>query len=147
MATQTVHASAVLVGNRAVLIRGAAGSGKSRLALALLEAAQTGLVRFARLVTDDRAELFAAHERLLVRPPPALAGLIELRGVGIRRVPWEPVARVGVAVDLAAPDAQRMPETAAAEAEIAGIRLPRIAVPATADARSLVLAALATVAN
>ena len=58
-ATATVHASAVLIGSRAMLIRGPAGSGKSRLALALIEAAASGHIRFARLVADDRVELTA----------------------------------------------------------------------------------------
>ena len=84
----TIHASAVLVGARAVLIRGPSGSGKSRLALALLHAAAQGLIPFARLVADDRAHVEAAHGRLLVRPAEALAGLIEVRGLGIRRVPY-----------------------------------------------------------
>jgi len=66
--TPTVHASAVLTGARAVLIRGAAGTGKSRLAFALIAAAQIGLLRFARLVGDDRVHLEPCHGRLLVRP-------------------------------------------------------------------------------
>src|SRR3954463_9773032 len=103
MARPTIHASAVLVGARAVLIQGPSGSGKSRLALALLEAAETRTLPFARLVADDRAEIEATHGRLLVRPAPALAGLVEVRGLGIRRVPYEPVAAVGLIVDLAAP--------------------------------------------
>ena len=59
----TVHGCAVLVGTRAILIRGPAGSGKSRLALALIEAADAGHLRFARLVADDRVQLVAAHGR------------------------------------------------------------------------------------
>ena len=122
----SVHASAVLAGARAVLIRGPAGSGKSRLALAIIEAAQTGLLPFARLVGDDRVHLEPSHGRLLVRPAPALAGLIEVRGLGIRRMPHEPRAVVGLVVDLAAQDAERMP--ACHDATIAGIALPRLAV-------------------
>ena len=87
MSAPTIHASAVLVGARAILIQGPSGSGKSRLAMALLDAAGAGLVPFARLVADDRCHLETAHGRLLVRPAPALAGLIEVRGLGIRRVP------------------------------------------------------------
>src|SRR6202035_6141888 len=86
----TVHASAVLVGARAVLIRGPSGAGKSRLALALIEAARAGTLRFARLVGDDRVHLEPANGRLLVRPAEALAGLIEVRGVGIRPLAHEP---------------------------------------------------------
>ncbi len=55
--TETVHASAVLTGAHAVLIRGPSGSGKSHLALSLLEAAQSHLLPFARLVGDDRVHL------------------------------------------------------------------------------------------
>src|SRR3981081_88699 len=98
----TVHASAVLVGARAVLIRGPSGSEKSPLALALLQTADNGQSVFTRLVSDDRSHLEAHHGRLLVRAPPGLAGLIEVRGLGIRRLPCEPVAGVGLVVDLAA---------------------------------------------
>ena len=125
-ATATVHASAVLTGSRAVLIRGPAGSGKSRLALALIDAAATGLIRFARLVADDRVELTASHGRLLLRPPPALAGLIEVRGLGVRRIAYEPVAVAGLVVDLAAADGERIPASSAQSADINGIRLPRL---------------------
>jgi HPr kinase/phosphorylase len=124
----TIHASAVLIGARAVLIQGPSGSGKSGLALALLEAANTGTLTFARLVADDRAEVEAMHGRLLVRPPQALAGQIEVRGLGIRRLAHEPVAVVGFFVDLAAPDAGRLPELTAQSREIEGITLPRLAI-------------------
>ena len=97
----TVHASAVLVGARAVLIRGPSGSGKSRLALDLIDAARTGSLLFARLVADDRVHLDNADGRLLVRPAEALAGLIEVRGVGLLRMAYEASAVVGLVVDLA----------------------------------------------
>lgn len=137
-----MHASAVLTGNRAALIRGPSGSGKSRLALALIEAAAAGLIPFARLVADDRTELTASHGRLLLRPPLALAGLVEGRGVGVRRVPFETVAVAGLVVDLDAADGARMPEAAAQVAEIEGVRLPRLPVAAGADAVPMVLALL-----
>ena len=140
----SVHASAVLAGARAVLIRGPAGSGKSRLALAIIEAAQTGLLPFARLVGDDRVHLEPCHGRLLVRPAPALAGLIEVRGLGIRRMPHEPRAVVGLVVDLAAEDAQRMP--ACGDATIAGIAVPRLAVAPGVEPLPAVLATLTTAA-
>jgi HPr kinase/phosphorylase len=125
----TVHASAVLVGARAVLIRGPAGSGKSRLAFDLISAAGSGgPLRFARLVADDRAEVEAAAGRLLVRPAPALAGLIEVRGLGLRRLPHEPVAVIGLVVDLDAADAQRLPAAEQARVTIDGIAIARVAV-------------------
>jgi HPr kinase/phosphorylase len=138
----TVHASAVLAGARAVLIRGPSGAGKSRLALGLIEAAGAGALRFAKLVGDDRVYLAPAHGRLLVRPAEALAGLIEIRGVGIRQLPHEPSAVVGLVVDLAATDAERLPETDRQYAVIAGVKLPRLAVAAGQEALPMVLAVL-----
>jgi HPr kinase/phosphorylase len=141
--TPTAHASAVLAGARAVLIRGPAGAGKSQLAFVLLGAAECGLLSFARLVADDRVQLEPCHGRLLVRPAPALAGLIELRGVGIRRFPHEPVGVVGLLVDLAAVDAERLPQTL--ESEVLGVRLPRVAVAAGTDPLPAVLAMLGNI--
>lgn len=140
----TIHASAVLIGARAVLIQGPSGSGKSSLALALLEAGRTGALPFVRLVADDRAEVEAIHGRLLVRPPQALAGQIEVRGLGIRRLAHETVAVVGLLVDLAAPDASRLPELTAQTGEIAGITLPRLAVAAGQSPLPQVLSYLRT---
>src|SRR5690242_21094362 len=125
MMTSTIHASAVLIGARAVLIRGPSGAGKSRLALDLIEAAPAH-VPFARLVADDRAFVEARHGRLLVRPAPELAGLLEVRGLGIRRLPHEPVAVVGLVVDLAAAGADRLPAREALETALACITLPRL---------------------
>jgi len=138
----TIHASAVLIGPKAALIRGPAGAGKSRLAFALIEAARAGTLPFARLVADDRAHIEARAGRLLVHPAPALAGLIEVRGLGIRRLPYEPVAAVGLVVDLAAPDADRHPAREAAETVIEGVTLPRLVVAPGVPALSLVLAFL-----
>ena len=140
----SVHASAVLVGARAVLIRGPSGAGKSRLALALLGAAQSGQIPFAMLVADDRSHLQPQHGRLLVRPAPELEGLIEAHGLGIRRLPYEPVAVVGLVVDLAAEDGGRLPAQASERVTIDGIELARLAVAPGADPLPLVLAGLAT---
>ncbi len=136
----TLHASAVVVGAHAVLIRGPSGAGKSRLALELIEAARAGSMLFARLVADDRVYLETAGGRLLVRPAEALAGLIEVRGVGLARVPYEPSAVVGLVVDLAAADADRLPQPGKRKTEIAGIVLPRLAVASGAAALPVVLA-------
>jgi HPr kinase/phosphorylase len=138
----SIHASAVLVGAHALLIRGPAGSGKSRLSFALLSASRNAQTAFARLVADDRTLLEVTHGRLLARPMPNLAGLLEIRGLGIRRLPYEPVAVVSHVVDLAAADAARLPEDR--ETAVCGIMLPRLAVSSTADPLTLVLAALFT---
>jgi serine kinase of HPr protein (carbohydrate metabolism regulator) len=130
----TVHASAVLIGARAVLIRGPSGSGKSRLALDLIGAARRGVVPFARLVGDDRVHLEVANGRVLVRPAEALAGLIEIRGLGLQSQPYEPSAVVGLVVDLAADDAKRLPDAGQRLTGIYGIDLPRLAVASGAEA-------------
>lgn len=143
----TVHASAVLIGARAALIRGPSGGGKSRLALDLIQAARRGLVLFARLVADDRVHLEAAGGRLLVRPAEALAGLLEVRGVGVLRMAHEPCAVVGLVVDLAAADAERLPQGEHRQTEVAGIKLPRLAVADGVAALPLVLSLITSSKN
>jgi HPr kinase/phosphorylase len=122
----TVHASAVLVDNRAVLIRGPSGSGKSRLAFDLILAGRAGQIPKAVLVGDDRVHLRALKGQLLVRPARELAGLIEIRGVGIRRCDFADEAIVGLVVDLSAADAARMPSPEALQVYVAGVKVPRI---------------------
>ena len=142
--SSTIHASAVLAGARSILIRGPSGSGKSRLALALLQAAERGALRFARLVADDRAHVEAVHGRLLVRPAATLAGMLEVRGLGIRRLPHEPVATVGLVVDLGLAAADRLPDPANQQAGIEGLTLPRLAVADRDDPLTLLLEYLHT---
>lgn len=136
----TVHATAVLVGAKAILIRGPSGAGKSRLALDLVGLAAAGVVPFARLVADDRVDLAVAGGRLLARPPAALAGLVERRGEGIVSAPFEAAAVVGLVVDLDAEDAARMPEPESLWTALCGVRLPRLPVARDGDAVRLVLA-------
>lgn len=138
----TVHASCVLVGRSAVLIRGPSGSGKSSLAKALIETLEAGPAGMARLVADDRVHLFAAHGRLVAAAPEAIAGQVEVRGFGVQTVVIEPLALVGLVVDLAAPDAARMPEEVARIAEISGVKLSRLPVAAGIDPLPAVLAAV-----
>ncbi|HSM19507.1 MAG TPA: HPr kinase/phosphatase C-terminal domain-containing protein [Hyphomicrobiales bacterium] len=128
MSSEPVAASCVLLGARAVLIRGPSGSGKSTLAWALIE--QPAPFSFARLVCDDHVLVEARDGRLLARPVAAIAGLIEIRGLGVVPYPYEPVARVGLIADLVpAHDVPRLPETEELRAELFGVALPRIAVP------------------
>jgi HPr kinase/phosphorylase len=143
MMTGTVHASAVLVGARAVLIRGPSGAGKSRLALDLIEAGRSGRLPFTRLVGDDRVHLETAGGRLLVRPAETLAGLIEIRGAGLFRFDYEPCAVVGLVVDLAAADAERLPESPQVTLET--VKLPRLAVAEGVSALPGVLALLTSI--
>jgi HPr kinase/phosphorylase len=138
----TIHASAVLIGAKAALIRGPDGSGKSQLVWDLLQSMESGALPFARLVADDRAFVEACAGRLLVRPAAQLAGLLEIRGLGIRRLPYEPLAVVALVVDLAAADATRLPGQEAGKTVIGGVSLPRLAVAPGMPALPMVLAYL-----
>lgn len=143
----SVHASAVRVGNRAVLIRGASGAGKSRLAFDLILAGRAGQIAAAVLVGDDRVHLTVSEGRLTVRPARELAGLIEIRGLGIRRCDFVDEAVVDLVVDLAAADAERLPPPEALQTQISGIKIPRIPVGIGFDAFPLVVAALTMTAS
>ena len=130
----SIHASAVLVGETALLIRGPSGAGKSTLVQELLELAAEGVLPFARLVADDRVLLSAAGGRLIVAPAPALAGMLEVRGFGVVRLGFEPQAVVGLVVDLDAADGCRVPAlTRTSILDISLLRLPiakgNVAVP------------------
>jgi HPr kinase/phosphorylase len=140
----SVHASAVLVGDRAVLIRGPSGSGKSRLAFDLILAGRARQIASAVLVGDDRVLLEAVQGELVVRPASGLEGLIEIRGLGIRRCDFAEQAPVGLVVDLSAHDAERLPSPEALVCEIRGIILPRIPVGSAFEPLPLVLGALST---
>jgi HPr kinase/phosphorylase len=140
----SVHASAVLVGDHAVLIRGPSGSGKSQLAFDLILAGRAGQIPAAVLVGDDRVHLQAASGQLVVRPARELAGLIEIRGLGIRRCDFAEQAVVGLVVDLSATDAERMPAPDALFATVSGVILPRIPVDARFQPMPMVVAALTT---
>ena len=140
----SIHASAVLVDNRAVLIRGPSGAGKSRLAFDLILAGRSGQIPPAMLIGDDRVHLEASGGQIVVRPAPALAGLIEIRGLGIRSLAFAAEAVVGLVVDLSAVDAGRLPEPRALLTRIGGISIPRIPIGQDFPALSLVIAALTT---
>jgi len=145
--SSTIHASAVLVGERAVLIRGPSGSGKTRLAFDLILAGRTGQIAPATLVGDDRVHVEPRGGVLVVRPAAALAGLIEIRGLGIRRCPFAPEAAVGLLVDLDAADAERLPAEEALSVRLQGILIPRIPVKQGFSGLPLVIAALTMTAN
>jgi serine kinase of HPr protein (carbohydrate metabolism regulator) len=99
-----VHGTTVALEGEGVLLRGPSGSGKSDLALRLIDAG-------ARLVADDQTELTRTVNGLTARSPATIAGKIEVRGVGILRVATVPSALVRLVVDLVPPDrVERLPE-------------------------------------
>jgi serine kinase of HPr protein (carbohydrate metabolism regulator) len=97
-----IHASCVRIGASGILLLGRSGSGKSDLALRLIADG-------AKLVADDRTELFVAGGRLRARPPRALAGLMEINGLGIIAQPHVAQALIALAVQLDAKP-QRLPK-------------------------------------
>jgi len=124
----SLHASALVVGEAAVLVRGPSGAGKSSLALALIARAREAAI-FAALIGDDRVFVRACHGRLLTRGAPAHPGLIERRCEGVLTVAHEPRAVARLVIDLAGrgQSAPRMPEDRDRFVELLGVRLPRIA--------------------
>jgi HPr kinase/phosphorylase len=140
----SIHASAVKVGSRAVLIRGPSGSGKSRLAFDLILAGRSGQLPRAVLVGDDRVRLDTGGGQCVVRPVRELVGLIEIRGLGIRRCEFAAEAEIGLVVDLAAADAERLPPPEALRTSIFGVEIPRIPVGTGFSPLPLVVAALTT---
>ena len=144
MTSATIHASAVQVGEFAVLIRGPSGSGKSRLAFDLILAGRAGQIPPAVLVGDDRVHLATRGGEMWVSAAPALAGLIEIRGLGIRSCDYVSEARIGLVVDLMADDAERLPAPKALRTSQNGIELPRIPVGPGYQPLPMVVAALTT---
>jgi HPr kinase/phosphorylase len=123
----SLHATALIVGERGLLVRGPAGAGKSGLALALIAHARENGT-FAALVGDDRVFLRACAGRLLASGAPDFAGMIERRGEGVVAVRHAQSAVARLMVDLAArgKTVARMPGEGEEFAEVLGVRLPRI---------------------
>lgn len=140
----SVHASAVLVGDRAVLIRGPSGSGKSGLAFALILAGRAGQLPATTLIGDDRVRLTVRGGRLVVQGVDGLAGKIEIRGLGIRTLAFAKEGSVGLVVDLSAADSERLPPPEALRTTVSGLEIPRIPVGTGYDPLLLVLAFLTT---
>jgi len=104
---ETVHATALVLDDAGILVRGRSGAGKTSLALALIAQAEAK-GRFARLVADDRVCLKLCHGRIVMRAPAAIAGLVEIRGAGIAKMPVVESCLLRLIVDID-PDAARYP--------------------------------------
>jgi HPr kinase/phosphorylase len=124
---ELIHGTCVAFGPHAALLRGPSGSGKSDLALRFLALPADGERRPA-LVADDQVFIEATGNVLLASPPPAIAGKLEVRGLGIIDVPYAKNAELILVVDLVAADkVQRMPLEDLEQSEIAGALLSRVA--------------------
>ncbi len=113
---ETVHGTAVALDGVGVLLRGPSGSGKSDLALRLID-------QGAVLVADDRTALERDGKTVVARAPDTIAGLLEVRGIGVVRVATQASVELALAVDLAAPP-ERIPKPEFAA--ILGISIPLI---------------------
>ncbi|HUE78145.1 MAG TPA: aldolase [Sphingomicrobium sp.] len=134
LSSETVHASTVAIDGRAVLIGGPSGSGKSDLALRLLDRGFT-------LVSDDQTIVRREDDRLIASPPPNIAGKLEVRGLGIVEVEHVSDVPVALLIELTS-DLQRMPDDSR-ERPILGVALPLVNIDAmTASAPSKVALAL-----
>ncbi|MHA6687073.1 HPr kinase/phosphorylase [Mesorhizobium sp. A556] len=119
-----IHGTAILIGDRGVLITGPSGSGKSSLALALIDHFSLR-GQFAVLVGDDQLFVAGHAGRLVCRVPPAIAGLVEVRGLGPKPVLYEAAAAVDLVIRLVpAGEMQRMPDEASLAIE--GCSLPAL---------------------
>lgn len=133
-----IHAAAIVIGAAGLIVRGPSGAGKSSLALDLVDLA-TARGHYAALVADDRVELVAAGGRLVARAPAALAGRVEMRGLGILKVPFEPACVLRAVVDLTLGEPARMPPDEDLVAVLEGVKLNRIAIK-SGDPRAAALA-------
>ena len=119
------HAGCVLIGEAGVLIRGVSGSGKSVLARRLMAAAQSRDL-FSRLVADDQVHLSVEAGRLIGRPNRAIAGKMEVRGLGIVAAPHEDAALIRLVVDCVHEAPPRLPDETERKTMILGVELPRV---------------------
>jgi len=110
-----IHGTCVALDGAAVLLRGPSGSGKSDLALRLLDDG-------ARLISDDQTFVKMHEGRLVATAPKAIAGKMEVRGVGILFVESKNSGILKLVVDLAVDSPERMPDPETTE--ILGIALP-----------------------
>ena len=134
LSAETLHASTVASEGRAVLITGPSGSGKSDLALRLID-------RGFALVSDDQTIVKRDDERLVATAPPTIAGKLEVRGIGIVEMERREDVPVALLIELTS-DIQRLPDDSR-ERPILGINVPLVSIDAmTASAPSKVALAL-----
>ncbi|MGV3478551.1 MAG: HPr kinase/phosphorylase [Sphingobium sp.] len=115
LSTELLHASTVAIAGRAVLIEGVSGSGKSDLALRLID-------RGAELVSDDYTLVKRLPQGLAAAAAPNIAGKIEVRGIGIVELPYREDMPIALFVSLSAPP-ERLPEPGRSRS-IMGVEIP-----------------------
>ena len=136
-----IHGTSILVAGAGVLLRGPSGSGKSDLAFRMIEAGQ------AILIADDQTDLRPVDGQLNATCPSRLAGLIEVRGIGILRRPHRTEAAIGLVIDLVAHnEVPRLPDALTTSLE--GVTVPQLSLCAfEASAPAKVVAAAEGIAT
>lgn len=124
---RNVHATGLVLDRAGLILRGPSGSGKSLLALSLLDEWELR-GKPARLVSDDRVDLAVEAGRLVMFPPKPIAGLIELRGRGLVSRPFASRAQVHLVVDFV-DRLERMLEEEAFTTALFGVTLARCPLP------------------
>jgi serine kinase of HPr protein (carbohydrate metabolism regulator) len=142
-----IHGSCVAIGGAGVLLLGKPGSGKSDLVLRLLDHLGSGIsdtVRGALLVADDQVAVAIEDGRLSASAPGALAGKLEIRGLGIVSVPAVRQVELKLAVRLTpAQDIERMPDLQTSSMSVLGVNIPLVLIdPEKASAPARIRAAL-----
>lgn len=134
-ARETLHATAISLGDRAALIRGPSGSGKSDIALRCLACAPNALIgEPSRLISDDQVIVTRRGASLIASAPAAIVGKLEVRGIGIVPVASQQSAMIVMCVELtSAHRMERMPDPWPMTS-ILGISIPILLVDAGAHA-------------
>jgi HPr kinase/phosphorylase len=138
--SQLVHGTCVMIGDTGVLLRGPSGSGKSDLAVRLIDGG-------ARLVSDDQTRMLRVADRIIASAPPTIAGFIEVRGIGPVPMATEEGVWLRLVVDLRpSREIERLPEETGTT--LLGMRLPLVMIdPFTASAAAKVRLAVRLVAS
>ena len=124
------HATSLVLGSFGILLCGASGSGKSSLALTLIERAQQS-GRVGMLISDDQTIISTENGNLIASAPHEIAGAVEIRGAGLFEVPYQPQAEINLLVELLTADkAPRYPTDE--KRELVGLMLPVLTLPALA---------------
>lgn len=134
---KNTYATSLVVDGCGILVMGLSGSGKTSLALTLIERARWS-GRAALLISDDQTFLQEREGRLIACAPPTIAGAVEIRGAGIFHVPYQPEAKVDLCIELVAPEeALRYPsdDPKSQSRSFLGVRVPLLSLAELRDGR------------